>query len=103
MSIPRILIHPFSTGDLVAWYLVRADGIQGMLHVMEPHRGKGLASCLLKYMHTVKTKALGQHDFVIIVVNNEPSEKLYLKNGFLPTDGTVTWIFAKRQEAKTDE
>jgi GNAT superfamily N-acetyltransferase len=71
----------FITGCPVAWYIMRDDGFQGLLHVKEDHRRKGLATLLINKLRVV----LQSHELQeVIGVSNGSivSRDCFLKQGF---------------------
>ena len=63
-------------GELQGWVLRYPDGALGMLHVEEPHRGRGYAAALLARA-TAALEARGAPCFAYIVDGNVPSERLF--------------------------
>jgi predicted GNAT family acetyltransferase len=83
-------------GELVAWYLNQEYGLQGLLHVADEHRGRGLASCIIASMQKL-TADLGMDEVVVIWDENEASRRLYQKLGMEPGEAVV-WAFPRRAQ-----
>ena len=80
LHLPSVALRD-SNGCLVGWYITYYIGEMGMLHVLEEHRGKGVAKCLI-YELAKKMIAMNRDLFCYIDVNNVPSVKSHEKCGF---------------------
>lgn len=108
--------------ELVGWLLMRTDGSIGVMHVMEAHRGRGLATCLVHamleriraYPSILRARAGAVSDMDVkqdllhraeaaarmrpychIVIGNESSEAVFTKLGWTPV-AYRTWVESYR-------
>ncbi|CAG0895028.1 unnamed protein product [Darwinula stevensoni] len=77
--------------ELVGWYVMHSHGSQGILHVTERHRGRGLASLLVRWVSRRVASAWGMLPYAIIDENNPASYTLFSKIGFRRL-GSCQWI-----------
>ncbi|CAG0904204.1 unnamed protein product [Darwinula stevensoni] len=80
-----------TSDELVGWYVMHSHGSQGILHVTEPHRGRGLASLLVRWVSRRVAAAWGLLPYAIIDENNPASFTLFAKIGFRRL-GSCQWI-----------
>ncbi|CAG0923396.1 unnamed protein product, partial [Notodromas monacha] len=67
--------------QLVGWFLMQETGCQGILHVTEEHRGKGIAQVLVREMQETLL-GLNLEPVSVILDTNEPSYRLFRKSGY---------------------
>ena len=80
-NFPTVAVRSKEDGSLVAWEITYFNGEMGMLHVVEKHRGRGIAKFII-YELGKKLISKGQEVFSFIVEDNEKSISLHLKCGF---------------------
>ena len=80
-NFPNVAIRSKEDESLVAWEITYFTGAMGMLHVMEKHRGRGIAKFVI-YKLAKKLTSRGHEAFCFIVEDNKTSIGLHLKCGF---------------------
>ena len=79
---PRYVIFHEKSSNPVAWIKAYFDGAFGSLHVVEEHRGKGLARILIRTLVRNIIDVCGVPPFANCLLENSPSIGLLKSEGF---------------------
>ena len=92
---PHVAIFNERDNSLVGWMMIYADGGIGQLHVVKPHRRKGLARIIVRKLALIVKEAHGVVPPVTIEFQNTISSIFFVSEGWYKTPRRYQLIVSK--------